>query len=50
MHGIVTSVFHEHPPIRLVILDQTKVQPRDGIGNSIMDAFDMHDFGTILLK
>ena len=36
----MTPALHEHHLISLVIIDQTKVQPRDGIGDSIMDAFD----------
>ena len=50
MHNVMTSALREHHPISHVNLDQTKVQPRYGIGNIIMDELDVHDFGTILLK
>jgi hypothetical protein len=50
MHGVMAPALCEHHQISLFILDQTKVLSRDGIGNSIMDAFDAHNFGTKLLK
>ena len=50
MYSVMTSALHEHHQIRLVILDWTKVQAGDIISNSIMDALDVHDFGTMLHK
>jgi hypothetical protein len=49
IYGVVTPAVHDHP-ISLVILDWTGVEPRDDMSNSIMNAFYVDDFGTILLK
>jgi hypothetical protein len=50
MHGVMAPELCELNLISLVILDWTKVQPRYGIDNCVMDDFDAHDFVTILLK
>jgi hypothetical protein len=53
MHGVMARALcehHQHHPISLVILCWTKVQPRYGTGNSIIDAFDVYNFEAILLK
>jgi hypothetical protein len=50
MHGVMVPALRKHHPISHFMLDQTKVWSRDGIDNSLMDAFDVHDFRTKLLK
>jgi hypothetical protein len=48
----MTPTLREHHPVSIFIHDRPKVQSRDGdgIGNSILDAFDVHELGAILLK
>jgi hypothetical protein len=42
--------FCECCPILFFVWDQTKVYSRDGIGNSVMSAFYVHDFGAKFLQ
>ena len=50
VHGVVTPALCECHPISLAMYDRTIVEPQDGICNSIRDAFDVHNVGTIRLK
>jgi hypothetical protein len=50
MHGVLTQALCECCPIRLGILDGTNIQLRDGIGNSIMDAFDQDHTAQVVIS
>jgi hypothetical protein len=50
MYGVKALAPFECHTISLAIIDRTKDQARDGTSSSIMGAFDVHFFVTILLK
>ena len=45
----MTPVLSEHHPVLLLNRDWSKVQARDGIGNSVMGVFNVKNFGTNFL-